>query len=88
MPVVRRCALMAHAILPMMVVLAILIAVTLTVYGYAVSVGWVCVVFGHDWDLEPPWSGKELRHNPLCERCGHEPEEIVITGSHDGDHRV
>lgn len=47
-----------------------------------------CRLLGHNWDLEPPWSGKELRTRPQCERCGHEPDEIAITGSHEGDHRV
>jgi hypothetical protein len=47
-----------------------------------------CLLLGHNWDLEPPWSGKELRYQPQCERCGHEPDEIAITGSHEGDHRV
>lgn len=48
----------------------------------------VCYLFGHNWNLDPPWSGKELRSRPYCERCGTEPNDIVITGSHEGDHRV
>lgn len=47
-----------------------------------------CLLLGHNWDLEPPWSGKELRYQPRCERCGQEPDEIAITGPHEGDHRV
>jgi C4-type Zn-finger protein len=48
----------------------------------------LCHLLGHNWDLEPPWSGKEIRYNPECQRCGHRPEEIAITGSHEGGHRV
>lgn len=50
--------------------------------------GYLCILTSHKWDLDPPWSGKELRHRPQCSRCGFEPVEIGITGSHEGDHRV
>lgn len=44
----------------------------------------LCVFFGHNYSIEPPWTGKELVvHRPHCERCGCEPEEIRITGSAD-----
>lgn len=48
-----------------------------------------CKVLGHDWTIEPPWTGKELHWNPHCQRCDHEPEEIVITGSaNEVNHRT
>lgn len=49
-----------------------------------------CRLFGHKWSMDPPWTGKELRWQPHCERCGHEPEDIVITGSarNEIEHRV
>lgn len=71
---------------PMLIIpiLAVSIVVSYRIY----TSGAICAVFGHTWSLSPPWSGKELRHNPQCERCGHEPENVAITGSHQGDHRV
>lgn len=48
----------------------------------------LCRLIGHEWDLEPPWSGKELRSKPQCQACGYQPNDIVITGKHEGDHRV
>jgi hypothetical protein len=37
-----------------------------------------------------PWTGKELLYDPECERCGHTPDEIAITGSarEEVTHRV
>lgn len=66
------------------------LAVTLTIGAAATFYhgGYLCLLIGHAWDLEPPWSGKELRHNPQCQRCDHEPVDIAMTGSHGGEHRV
>lgn len=49
---------------------------------------YVCLLVGHDWTIEPPWSGYELRHRPRCQRCDHEPENIAITGKWEGEHRA
>jgi len=50
--------------------------------------GYLCVFIGHNWSIDPPWSGKELQYRPHCHRCGYEPDDIAIVGSHDGEHRI
>lgn len=48
-----------------------------------------CKLLGHNWTIEPPWTGKEIHWNPHCQRCDQEPEDIVITGSaNEIEHRT
>lgn len=76
-----------HTLLFVFGVVLVLSVVIVTVSNLYYGGGF-CSIFGHNWDLEPPWSGKELRYNPSCQRCGHEPDDISIVGFHEGGHRV
>lgn len=42
-----------------------------------------CRLWGHYWREDPPWEGRDLGRADVCDRCGHSPDDIVITGGTD-----